>query len=76
MFAPAHSISWRKEYEKNYFPGHARNSMLDEQNGRAAAMGNSLPLHWNGPASELPEQGWEQVTGLKVGVGQWVENTA
>ncbi len=33
--------------------------LLDESNQRAAAMGNSVPLRWEGSLSDLPEQGWD-----------------
>jgi GNAT superfamily N-acetyltransferase len=33
--------------------------LLDPQTGRAATMGNSVPLCWEGPLEELPERGWD-----------------
>lgn len=33
--------------------------LLDTQTGKAAAMGNSLPLHWDGDPAELPEGGFD-----------------
>jgi GNAT superfamily N-acetyltransferase len=36
-------------------------AMLDTENGRMAAMGNSLPFCWNQPLEELPEGGWDWV---------------
>jgi hypothetical protein len=33
--------------------------LLDTQTGKAAAMGNSLPLHWDADLAELPERGWD-----------------
>lgn len=34
-------------------------ALVDETNGRIAAMGNSLPLHWSGDPHSLPEEGWD-----------------
>lgn len=36
-------------------------ALLDKENGRMAAMGNSLPFHWEEELSELPEKGWDWV---------------
>ena len=36
-------------------------AMLDTENGRMAAMGNSLPFHWDQPLRELPDAGWDWV---------------
>lgn len=36
-------------------------ALLDKENGRMAAMGNSLPFCWEADLSELPEQGWDWV---------------
>jgi len=36
-------------------------ALLDTENGRMAAMGNSLPFHWDKPLEELPELGWDWV---------------
>ena len=36
-------------------------AMLDTENNRMAAMGNSLPFCWDGEVSELPEGGWDWV---------------
>jgi hypothetical protein len=33
--------------------------LLDTETGKAAAMGNSLPLHWDGKVTDLPERGWD-----------------
>ncbi|MGE5072096.1 MAG: GNAT family N-acetyltransferase [Anaerolineae bacterium] len=33
--------------------------LLDPLTGRAAAMGNSVPLRWEAPLEELPERGWD-----------------
>jgi len=33
--------------------------LLDTETGKAAAMGNSLPLHWDGDLADLPERGWD-----------------
>jgi GNAT superfamily N-acetyltransferase len=36
-------------------------ALLDTENGRMAAMGNSLPFHWDKQLSDLPEGGWDWV---------------
>ena len=36
-------------------------AMLDTETNRMAAMGNSLPFHWDQPIEELPEGGWDWV---------------
>ncbi len=36
-------------------------AMLDTETKRMAAMGNSLPFHWDKDLSELPEGGWDWV---------------
>ncbi len=36
-------------------------AMLDTDNNRMAAMGNSVPFHWEGDLSQLPEGGWDWV---------------
>jgi GNAT superfamily N-acetyltransferase len=36
-------------------------AMLDAETNRMAAMGNSLPFHWENDVSELPEGGWDWV---------------
>jgi GNAT superfamily N-acetyltransferase len=36
-------------------------ALLDTQTNRMAAMGNSLPFHWDKDVSELPEGGWDWV---------------
>ena len=36
-------------------------AMLDTENDRMAAMGNSLPFSWNHTLEELPEEGWDWV---------------
>ena len=36
-------------------------AMLDTETNRMAAMGNSLPFHWDEDLSELPEGGWDWV---------------
>lgn len=33
--------------------------LLDTHTGKAAAMGNSLPLHWDGAPADLPEGGFD-----------------
>jgi GNAT superfamily N-acetyltransferase len=36
-------------------------ALLDRKTNRMAAMGNSLPFHWEKDLSELPEKGWDWV---------------
>lgn len=36
-------------------------ALLDTENGRMAAMANSLPFYWDQPLEELPEAGWDWV---------------
>jgi len=36
-------------------------AMLDTETNRMAAMGNSLPFHWEEDISDLPEGGWDWV---------------
>jgi GNAT superfamily N-acetyltransferase len=36
-------------------------ALLDTENGRMAAMANSLPFYWDQPLEELPEGGWDWV---------------
>lgn len=36
-------------------------ALWDEESDRMAAMGNSLPFHWEQSLEELPEQGWDWV---------------
>lgn len=36
-------------------------AMIDTENDRMAAMGNSLPFCWDKPLSDLPEGGWDWV---------------
>lgn len=41
-------------------------ALLDTDSNRMAAMGNSLPFHWDLPLEELPEGGWDWVFGKAV----------
>lgn len=36
-------------------------ALMDAGTNRMAAMGNSLPFHWDADLSELPEKGWDWV---------------
>jgi GNAT superfamily N-acetyltransferase len=36
-------------------------ALLDTENNRMAALGNSLPFYWDQPLEELPEAGWDWV---------------
>lgn len=33
--------------------------LLDTVTGKAAALGNSVPLHWDASLADLPEEGWD-----------------
>lgn len=50
------SKHWAKLYE--FFPG-LQFALVDEENGAVAAIGNSLPMAWEGDLSKLPEEGWD-----------------
>ncbi len=47
---------WGKLFE--YFSDY-QFGLLDEGTGRAAAMGNSVPVCWDGSLEDLPEGGWD-----------------
>jgi GNAT superfamily N-acetyltransferase len=49
---------WHNLFERF---GDYQFAMLDTENGRMAAMGNSLPFHWDQPLEDLPEGGWDWV---------------
>ena len=36
-------------------------ALMERETNRMAAMGNSLPFHWDADLSELPEMGWDWV---------------
>ena len=36
-------------------------ALMDQQSNQMAAMGNSVPFHWDKPLEELPEGGWDWV---------------
>src|SRR5690349_14924194 len=39
--------------------GEYQFGLLDPASGQAIAMGNSLPLHWDGDLQDLPDEGWD-----------------
>jgi GNAT superfamily N-acetyltransferase len=41
--------------------GEYQFALLDTETDRMAAMGNSLPFHWEQPPEELPDGGWDWV---------------
>jgi GNAT superfamily N-acetyltransferase len=41
--------------------GEYQFALMDTETNRMAAMGNSLPFHWEKELSELPEKGWDWV---------------
>jgi GNAT superfamily N-acetyltransferase len=47
---------WGQLFE--YFSGY-QFGLLDESSSCAAAMGQSVPLRWDGALDDLPEQGWD-----------------
>ncbi|MBN1458732.1 MAG: hypothetical protein JXA57_04295 [Armatimonadetes bacterium] len=50
------SNHWTELYE--FFPGF-QFALVDEDNGALAAIGNSVPMAWEGDSLELPEEGWD-----------------
>jgi GNAT superfamily N-acetyltransferase len=36
-------------------------ALMDQESNQMAAMGNSVPFHWDQPPDELPEGGWDWV---------------
>ena len=34
-------------------------ALRDEAEGRLVAVGNSIPLRWDGPFEDLPDEGWD-----------------
>lgn len=55
---PVANENWYELYERfeEYQFG-----LLDTQNDRLAAIGNSLPFYWDQALEELPERGWDWV---------------
>ncbi len=56
LYDPIADKYWGKLFE--YFSDY-QFGLLDDSTNRAAAMGNSVPLCWDGSLSDLPEQGWD-----------------
>ena len=58
MHDPIANGSWHELFDR--FEGY-QFAMLDTETNRMAAMGNSLPFHWDRPLEDLPEGGWDWV---------------
>lgn len=55
---PVAGENWHELYERF---GEYQFALMDTENNRMAAMGNSLPFYWDKPIEELPEGGWDWV---------------
>jgi len=55
---PVAAENWHELYERF---GGFQFALMDTEANRMAAMGNSLPFHWDHPIEELPEGGWDWV---------------
>jgi hypothetical protein len=55
---PVADEHWHELFDR--FGGY-QFALLDTEQNRMAAMGNSLPFHWDQPLDELPEGGWDWV---------------
>jgi len=58
MHDPVANENWHELFDR--FSDY-QFAMLDTETNRMAAMGNSLPFHWEKDLSELPEGGWDWV---------------
>ena len=58
MHDPIANENWHELFDRfsNY-----QFALLDTESNRMAAMGNSLPFHWDKELSDLPEGGWDWV---------------
>ncbi len=55
---PVANTNWHELFDRfNDF----QFALLDSEKNRMAAMGNSLPFHWDYPVQDLPEGGWDWV---------------
>ncbi len=55
---PVANQNWHELFDRF---GEYQFAMLDTETDRMAAMGNSLPFHWDQPLEDLPEGGWDWV---------------
>ena len=55
---PIANENWHELFDRF---GEYQFAMLDVESNRMAAMGNSVPLHWDRSLEELPEGGWDWV---------------
>jgi GNAT superfamily N-acetyltransferase len=55
---PVANENWHELFDRF---GEYQFAMLDTETDRMAAMGNSLPFHWDQPLEDLPEGGWDWV---------------
>jgi GNAT superfamily N-acetyltransferase len=53
---PIADMHWSALFER--FPEY-QFGLLDAESGTAVAMGNSVPLCWDQPLDELPDEGWD-----------------
>jgi GNAT superfamily N-acetyltransferase len=58
MHDPVANENWHELFDRF---SEYQFAMLDTETNRMAAMGNSLPFHWDRPLAELPEGGWDWV---------------
>ena len=58
MHDPIANENWHELFDRF---GDYQFAMLDTESNRMAAMGNSLPFHWDKELSDLPEGGWDWV---------------
>jgi GNAT superfamily N-acetyltransferase len=58
MHDPIANENWHELFDR--FEGY-QFAMWDTESNRMAAMGNSLPFHWDQSLEELPELGWDWV---------------
>jgi GNAT superfamily N-acetyltransferase len=58
MHDPIANENWHELFDRF---GEYQFAMLDTENDRMAAMGNSLPFYWDQSLEELPEMGWDWV---------------
>jgi hypothetical protein len=55
---PVANENWHELFDRF---GEYQFGLFDTQNDRLAAIGNSLPFHWDQPLEQLPERGWDWV---------------
>ena len=58
LYDPIAGEHWHELYERF---GDYQFAIMDTATDRMAAMGNSIPFHWEKPIEDLPEGGWDWV---------------